>query len=185
MRVGVAHCGGRTLDKEVPGIIISVSSLEAAIMEKSGPIHQGSEAPGQTTNRVGTQLHTSANRLPLITPRDKALPTRGIRISSTYQWAGTSPIRNPITSPCINFTHKGADTRIKRGYNPLACIKETTQKLYKVKSKRNMSQMKEQDKAPEDQLSEVEIGNLFEKDFRVMLVKAIQDLRKKMRGKDL
>ena len=48
-----------------------------------------------------------------------------------------------------------------------------------------MSQMKEQDKAPEDQLSEVEIGNLFEKDFRVMLVKAIQDLRKKMRGKDV
>ena len=47
-----------------------------------------------------------------------------------------------------------------------------------------MSQMKEQDKTPEEQLSEVEIGNLSEKDFRVMLVRMIQDFRKKNRGKD-
>ena len=47
-----------------------------------------------------------------------------------------------------------------------------------------MSLMKEQDKTPEEQLSEVEIGNLSEKDFRVMLVKMIQDFRKKKnRGK--
>lgn len=38
-----------------------------------------------------------------------------------------------------------------------------------------MSQMKEQDKTPEEQLSEVEIGNLSEKDFRVMLIRMIQD----------
>ena len=39
-----------------------------------------------------------------------------------------------------------------------------------------MSQMKEQDKTPEKQLSEAEIGNLLEKEFRIMLVKMIQDL---------
>ena len=40
-----------------------------------------------------------------------------------------------------------------------------------------MSQMKEQDKTPEEQLSEVEIGNLPEKEFRV---KVFQDLRKRI-----
>ena len=43
-----------------------------------------------------------------------------------------------------------------------------------------MSQMKEQDKTPEEQLSAVEIGNLLEKEFRVMIVKMIQNLRNKM-----
>ena len=33
-----------------------------------------------------------------------------------------------------------------------------------------MSQMKNQDKTPEEQLSEVEINNLPEKEFRVMIV---------------
>ena len=46
-----------------------------------------------------------------------------------------------------------------------------------------MYQMKEQDKTPEKQLNEVEIGNLPEKEFRIMLVKMIQDLRKIMEAK--
>ena len=40
--------------------------------------------------------------------------------------------------------------------------------------------MKEQDKTPEKQLNEVEIGNLSEKEFRIMVVKMIQDSRKRM-----
>ena len=43
-----------------------------------------------------------------------------------------------------------------------------------------MSQMKEQDKSPEKQLNEVEIGNLSEKESRTIKVKMIQDLRKRM-----
>ena len=43
-----------------------------------------------------------------------------------------------------------------------------------------MFQRKEQDKTPEEQLSEVEIGNLPKKEFRVMIVKVIQDLGKRM-----
>ena len=43
-----------------------------------------------------------------------------------------------------------------------------------------MSQMKEQDKTPEKQLNEVEIDNLPEKEFRIMIVKMIQDLRNRM-----
>ena len=43
--------------------------------------------------------------------------------------------------------------------------------------------MKEQNKTPEKQLNEVEIGNLPEKEFRIMIVKMIQDLRKRMEAK--
>ena len=46
-----------------------------------------------------------------------------------------------------------------------------------------MYQMKKQDKTPEKQLNEVEIGNLPEKEFRIMIVKMIQDLGKRMESK--
>ena len=41
-----------------------------------------------------------------------------------------------------------------------------------------MPQMNGQDITPEKQLNEVEIDNLPEKEFRIMIVKMIQDLRK-------
>ena len=40
--------------------------------------------------------------------------------------------------------------------------------------------MKGQDETPKIQLSEVEIGNLPKKEFRIMIVKMIQDLRNRM-----
>ena len=43
--------------------------------------------------------------------------------------------------------------------------------------------MKEQDKTPEKQLNKVEIGNIPEKEFRIMIVKTIQDLGKRMESK--
>ena len=46
-----------------------------------------------------------------------------------------------------------------------------------------MYQMKEQDETPDKQLNEVEIGNLPEKEFRIMTVKMIQDLRKRTEAK--
>ena len=52
-----------------------------------------------------------------------------------------------------------------------------------MKRQRTLYQMKEQDKAPEKQLNEVEIGKLPEKEFRIMIVKMIQDLRKRMEAK--
>ena len=47
-----------------------------------------------------------------------------------------------------------------------------------MKKQKVMSQMKGQDKTPEKQLNEVEIGNFPEKEFRIMIVKMIQDLGK-------
>ena len=46
-----------------------------------------------------------------------------------------------------------------------------------------MYQMKKQDKTLEKQLNEVETGNLPEKEFRIMIVKMIQDLGKRMEAK--
>ena len=43
-----------------------------------------------------------------------------------------------------------------------------------------MPQMKEKAKTPEKQLREVEIGNLLEKEFRIMILKMFQDLRIRM-----
>ena len=52
-----------------------------------------------------------------------------------------------------------------------------------MKRQRAMYLMKEQDKIPEKQLNEEEIGNLPEKEFRIMVVKMIQDLGKRMEAK--
>ena len=38
-----------------------------------------------------------------------------------------------------------------------------------------MSQMREQGKTPEKKLNEVEIGSILEKEFRIMIVKMIQN----------
>ena len=52
-----------------------------------------------------------------------------------------------------------------------------------MKRQRAIYQMKEQEKTPEKQLNEVEIGNLPEKEFRIMIVKMTQDLGKRMEAK--
>ena len=52
-----------------------------------------------------------------------------------------------------------------------------------MKRQRTMYQMKEQEKTPEKQLNEVEIGNLPEKEFRITIVKMIQDLGIRMEAK--
>ena len=56
-------------------------------------------------------------------------------------------------------------------------------KIDKMKRQRAMHQMKEQGKTPEKQLNEVEIGILPEKEFRIMILKMIQDLGKRMEAK--
>ena len=49
-----------------------------------------------------------------------------------------------------------------------------------MKRQRNTQQVKEQDKCPPNQTKEEEIGNLPEKEFRIMIVKIFQTLENKM-----
>ena len=53
----------------------------------------------------------------------------------------------------------------------------------KIDEMKRQRAMKEQDKTPEKQLNEMEIGNLPKKEFRIMIVKMIQDLGKRMEAK--
>ena len=48
-----------------------------------------------------------------------------------------------------------------------------------MKKQKVISQLMGQDKTPEEQPNEVEIGNLTEKEFRIMTVNMIQDLGKR------
>ena len=48
-----------------------------------------------------------------------------------------------------------------------------------MKRKRNIQQVKEHDKSPPNQTKE-EIGSLPEKEFRIMIIKMIQNLENKM-----
>nr|ABF60032.1 transposase [Lipotes vexillifer] len=52
-----------------------------------------------------------------------------------------------------------------------------------MKRQKSMYQVNEQDKTPEKQLNELEVSNLPEKEFRIMIVKMIQDLGKRMEVK--
>ena len=49
-----------------------------------------------------------------------------------------------------------------------------------MKRQRNTQQVKEQGKYPPNQTKEEEIGNLPDKEFRIMIVKMIQNLENKM-----
>ena len=49
-----------------------------------------------------------------------------------------------------------------------------------MKRQSNIQQVKEQDKCPPNQTKEEEIGNLPDKEFRLMIVKMIQNLENKM-----
>ena len=49
-----------------------------------------------------------------------------------------------------------------------------------MKKQGNIEQVKEHDKCPPNQIKEEEIGSLPEKEFRIMIVKIIQNLENKM-----
>ena len=80
---------------------------------------------------------------------------------------------NYIYKP-LSLLHQRAD----RSENHSSTATKTKAILQKA-----MSQMKGQDKIQEKQLSKVEIGNISEKEFRIMIVQSIQDFRKTMDAK--
>ena len=49
-----------------------------------------------------------------------------------------------------------------------------------MRQQRNRFQMKEKEKTLEEELRDVEIGNLPEKEFRVMIIKIVKELSRRM-----
>ena len=121
---------------------------------------------------------------PINTPLDTALPTRGIGSSSNTALPPVS--RYPSLPP--GSLHKPQDQphpsgdRQQKQEDLQSCSLQNgdhkERKLNKMRWQRNTFHLKEQDKKPE-QLREVEIGNVSEKEFSVMIVKMTQDLKKK------
>ena len=138
------------------------------------------------------QPHPSADRLlkvflssqpPLSIPIDIALPTRETKQNSTHQWAGTSLSHQEACTSLLDQPHSPEGRHHKEEELQSFSLQNEDhkhRKIDKMRQKRNMFQTKEQDKTLEKQLSEVEKGNLPEKEFSVMIVKMIQDLRKRM-----
>ena len=94
----MAHCRGRTLEGEVLGNNHLCELPWRSPFGKTWP-NPPVQRNHRPNKRVGTEPHSSADRLPkvfpgiqlpLITPKDKAPPTRGTRLSSSHQWVDTS-----------------------------------------------------------------------------------------------
>ena len=54
-----------------------------------------------------------------------------------------------------------------------------------MRRQRNTMHAKEQDKNPQDQINEEEIGKLPEKEFRVMIVKMIQNFKNRINTRNV
>ena len=93
-----------------------------------------------------------------------------------------SPPPGSLHKPLNQHHVLGIDTKNNMNYKPAACKKETPNTVIKKKMRiqRNMQQMKEQGKNLPDQTNEEEICSLPEKEFRVMIVKMIQNLGHRM-----
>ena len=113
---------------------------------------------------------------------DTSLHSRKKRFSSTHQNAEASfPNQETLrtthpTSPTGRNLHNKEEpqtTRIQKGHPKHS-------NLNKMKKQRNTQQVKEHDKCPRNQTKEEEIRSLPEKEFRIMIVKMIQNLEKKI-----
>jgi len=83
----------------------------------------------------------------------------------------------------LSLSRQRAYRRSKEKHSLTAAKTKTIlQKVNHDEKQKVIFQMKGQDKTPEKQLNVV-IGNLPEKEFRIMIVKMIQDLRKRMEAK--
>ena len=97
---------------------------------------------------------------------------------STHQYPN---IGNLTSHPENAYLQRGNSTikrtpqtaRIQKGHPKLS-------NLNKMKRQRNTQQIKEQDKCPSNLTKEEQIGNLPDKEFRIMIVKLIQNLEIKM-----
>ena len=65
----------------------------------------------------------------------------------------------------------------------LSVKRSPQQKPVKMKRQRTITQIREKEKNPEKQLSDLEIISLQEKDFKLMMLKMMQDIGNKLEAK--
>ena len=102
-------------------------------------------------------------------------------MSSTHQNTDTSsPNRKPSQGPGPSLP-TGAHSTNNGNYD-LQKGGPKHSKSNKMKRQRNMQQMKEHSKNPLDKIDEEETGNQPGKEFRVSIIKMIQNLGNKMKS---
>ena len=110
------------------------------------------------------------------------MPTRKTRSSLINQNTGTVPSTRKSTEPAEPTLATGG--RHKKQWELQTCSLQKGDpkhsKLSKMIRHRNTQQMKEQGKNPSDLTNEEEIGSLPKKEFRVNIVKMIQNLGNRM-----
>ena len=96
----------------------------------------------------------------------------------------------PTTSPShqeaytsLSLLHQRADRRSKKHRTTVTETKTTSQEVNQHEKAESYIPDEGTRQTPEKQLNKVEIGNLPEKEFRVMIVKMMQDLGKTMEAK--
>ena len=104
------------------------------------------------------------------------LHSREKKSISTHQNTDTSfpnqeTLRNQLSNPGRNLHNKKEPqtTRIQKAHSK-------HNNLNKMKRQRNTQQVKEHEKYPPSQTKEEDIRNLSEKEFRIMIIKMIQNL---------
>ena len=117
--VAVALCGGRTLETEVLGIFIIMRSPGGCHFGKIWHQPSGLRSPRPDNKQGGNIAPPITKRLPkvILQSHSQAKPhlPEGQVAPPTSGRTPVPPIRKPVTSPCINFSHKGADIRSKKG----------------------------------------------------------------------
>ena len=106
--------------------------------------------------------------------KKKSSPThQNTETSFPNQKTLTSHPSNPPTARNLRNKEEPPTARIQKGHP-----KHTN--INKMKRQINTQQVKEQDKCPPNQTKEEEIGNLSDKEFRIMIVKMIQNIENKL-----
>ena len=108
-------------------------------------------------------------------PREKKSSSTHQNTDTSFSNQKTSTSQTPNPPPGRNLHNKKEPqtTRIQKGH-------PKPRNLNKMIRQRNTQQVNEHEKCPPNQTIEEEIGNLPEKEFRIMIIKMIQNLENKM-----
>ena len=123
-----------------------------------------------------------SSQTPQNTPPDAVLPTRKKDPASSTRTQAPVPSSRKPTQPTEPTLPTGGRYQKQRELQTCNLRKGDPKhsKLSKMRRQKNTHQMKKQGKNPPDQTNEEEIGSLPEKEFRVMIVKMIQNLGNRM-----
>ena len=128
-------------------------------------------------NMQAAQSHTKPIDIPN-SLLDTSLHSRQKKSSSTHQNTDTSfpnqetltsHSSNPPTERNLHIKEESQTARIHKGHPKHS-------NLNKMERQRNTQQVKEHEKCPPNQTNEEDIGSLTGKEFRIMIVKMIQNL---------